>query len=233
MKEQICVLVVDDEEKICEAVSAYLASKGFTVYTAASGKRALEIFAERDVRFVILDIMLPDISGEEVCAAIRKSSAVPVIMLTARAGEEDVLRGLELGADDYVTKPFSIKQLYARMEAVMRRSSGSMKPAAAQYSWNGGDLKVNFSTMEAEKAGKPVSLTSGEWKILAALVKRPNAVFTREQLILAAFGDDCESFDRIVDTHVKNLRKKIETDTKNPVYVLTVRGSGYKFGGKQ
>lgn len=232
MKENISVLVVDDEYKISEAVSAYLKSKGYTVFTAETGSAALRIFNEQKVDFVILDLMLPDVSGEEICSRIRKVSAVPVIMLTAKSQEEDVLKGLELGADDYVVKPFSIKQLCARMEAIMRRTAESVKPTAAVYSWNNGDLKADFQTMEIRKNGKEVYLTSSEWKILSALVKHPQMVFTREKLIEIAFGDDFDSFDRAIDTHVKNLRKKIETDTKNPQYILTVRGSGYKFGGK-
>lgn len=231
MKENISVLVVDDEYKITEAVSAYLQRQGYCVYVAANGVEALKTFRDNAIHLVILDLMLPDISGEEVCAEIRKYSDVPVIMLTAKAQEEDVLEGLRVGADDYVVKPFSIKQLCARMEAVLRRSSKS-SPAAEIFSWNKGDLKVNFQTMELEKQGKKVSLTASEWKIFAALVKRPQKVFTRDQLIDAAFQGEFESYDRAIDTHIKNLRKKIETDTKNPQYILTVRGSGYKFGGE-
>lgn len=232
MKEEITVLVVDDEEKISEAVAAFLTDKGFSVVTAATGGGALKIFSEREIGFVILDLMLPDLSGEEVCAAIRKTSAVPVIMLTAKAQEEDVLHGLDVGADDYIVKPFSIRQLYARMEAVLRRTDEIVKPSAAQFSWNGGDLVADFGRMVIAKEGKEVFLTPSEWKILAALVRRPQAVFTREKLVEIVFGED-GGFDRTIDTHVKNLRKKIETDTKNPQYVLTVRGSGYKFGGER
>lgn len=232
MKETISVLVVDDEFKILEALSAYLKSKGFTVFTAETGGEALRIFTENQIQFVILDLMLPDISGEEICASIRKISTVPIIMLTAKSQEEDILKGLDIGADDYVLKPFSIKQLYARMEAIMRRTAESIKPTAAIYSWNGGDLKADFQAMEIQKGGKQIYLTSSEWKILSALVKHPQMVFTREKLIETVFGEDFDSFDRIIDTHIKNLRKKIETDTKNPQYILTVRGSGYKFGGR-
>lgn len=232
MKENFSVLVVDDEYKISEAVSAYLKSKGHTVFTAETGSEALSIFSERKINFVILDLMLPDVSGEEICSKIRKISSVPIIMLTAKSQEEDVLKGLKLGADDYVVKPFSIKQLYARMEAVMRRTAESIKPTAVVYSWNNGELKADFEAMEIQKNGKKIYLTASEWKILSALVKHPQMVFTREKLIEIVFGDDFESFDRAIDTHVKNLRKKIETDTKNPQYILTVRGSGYKFGGE-
>lgn len=230
--KDISVLVVDDEYKILEAVAAYLNSKGYNVFTAETGSEALGIFNERQINFIILDLMLPDISGEEICSQIRKVSNVPIIMLTAKSQEEDILKGLNIGADDYVVKPFSIKQLYARMEAILRRTAESVKPTAAIYSWNGGDLKADFQTMEIKKCGKEIYLTSSEWKILSALVKFPQIVFTREKLIEIVFGDEFVSYDRTIDTHIKNLRKKIETDTKNPQYILTVRGSGYKFGGK-
>lgn len=232
MKNNAAVLVVDDEFKITEAVSAYLINKNFIVYTAETGEEALEIFNERRINFIILDLMLPDITGEAVCTEIRKKSDVPIIMLTAKTQEEDILRGLAIGADDYVLKPFSLKQLYARMEAVMRRAADSLKPSASQFSWNGGDLKIDFRKMELFKGGVEIYLTSSEWKILSAMVKHPQTVFTRDKLIDAAFGDDFEGYDRAIDTHIKNLRKKIETDTKNPQYILTVRGSGYKFGGE-
>lgn len=232
MKDNFSVLVVDDEYKILEAVAAYLSSKGYNVFTAQTGGEALQIFKENSIQFIILDLMLPDISGEEICAQIRKISTVPIIMLTAKSQEEDILRGLNIGADDYVLKPFSIKQLYARMEAIMRRTSESIKPTAAVYSWNNGDLKADFQTMEIHKQGKEIYLTSSEWKILSALVKHPQIVFTREKLIEIVFGEEFDSYDRTIDTHIKNLRKKIETDTKYPQYILTVRGSGYKFGGK-
>lgn len=232
MKENISVLVVDDEYKIVEAVAAYLGSKGYNVFTAETGSEALRIFNQGNINFIILDLMLPDISGEEICARIRKVSAVPIIMLTAKSQEEDILKGLDIGADDYVVKPFSIKQLYARMEAILRRTAESVKPTASVYSWNGGDLQVDFQKMEIQKNGEQINLTSTEWKILSALVKLPQIVLTRERLIEMVFGQDFDSFDRTIDTHVKNLRKKIETDTKNPQYILTVRGSGYKFGGK-
>lgn len=226
MNDGISVLVVDDEFKICEAISAYLKSKNYIVYTAETGREALKIFAEKSADFVILDLMLPDIPGEEVFARIREKSGVPVIMLTAKAQEEDILRGLNTGADDYVTKPFSIRQLHARMEAVLRRVAVRQK-----LSFDDGDLVVDFEGREAFKRGEKVYLTASEWKILSALIERPQTVFSREKLIEIVFPEDFDSFDRVIDTHIKNLRKKIETDTRAPRYILTVRGSGYKFGG--
>lgn len=233
MKEKVSVLVVDDEYKILEAVAAYLINKNFNVYTAETGNAALNILNGKKVDFVVLDLMLPDISGEEVCSRIRKHSSVPIIMLTAKSQEEDILKGLDIGADDYIVKPFSLKQLYARMEAVLRRTSDSIKPAATVFTWNDGDLKADFSAMELYKRGEKIYLTSSEWKLFAALVKQPHTVFTREKLIELVWGCDFDSYDRVIDTHIKNLRKKIETDTKTPQYVLTVRGSGYKFGGEK
>lgn len=232
MKNFTTVLVVDDEFKIAEAISAYLKNKNFNVYTAETGREALKIFNEHIINFIILDLMLPDITGEEVCATIRKKSDVPIIMLTAKAQEEDILKGLNIGADDYVVKPFSIKQLYARIEAVMRRASDSVLPTASQFIWNGGELKIDFQKMELIKSGVEIYLTSSEWKILSAMVKHPQTVFTRDKLIDVAFGGDFDGYDRAIDTHIKNLRKKIETDTKSPQYIITVRGSGYKFGGE-
>lgn len=228
MNEKKTVLVVDDEYKINEAVAAYLKTKGFSVFSAETGADALRIFGENEVDFVILDLMLPDISGEEICSAIRKTSSVPVIMLTAKSREEDILRGLNIGADDYVLKPFSVKQLYARMEAILRRTVEIPRV----LSFDGGALQIDFCTMELKKNGREVYLTSSEWKLLSALVNHPNAVFSREKLIELVFGYDFDGYDRAIDTHVKNIRKKIEDDTKTPRYILTVHGSGYKFGGR-
>jgi DNA-binding response OmpR family regulator len=226
------VLVVDDEIKILEVVKSFLESKNFSVFTAENGRDALSIFEREEIAFVILDLMLPDISGEEICTELRKSSRVPILMLTAKVGEEDLLRGLGLGADDYLTKPFRLKELYARMEAILRRALDDLLPLYRRMSFREGDLVVDQENHVILKAGKEVSLTPNEYKILTALIKYPNKVFTRDILISAAFGDDFDGYDRSVDSHIKNLRQKIETDTKNPVYVLTVHGVGYKFGGK-
>lgn len=226
------VLVVDDEIKILEVVKSFLESKNFSVFTAENGRDALSIFEREEIAFVILDLMLPDISGEEICTELRKSSRVPILMLTAKVGEEDLLRGLGLGADDYLTKPFRLKELYARMEAILRRALDDLLLLYRRMSFREGDLVVDQENHVILKAGKEVSLTPNEYKILTALIKYPNKVFTRDILISAAFGDDFDGYDRSVDSHIKNLRQKIETNTKNPVYVLTVHGVGYKFGGK-
>lgn len=227
------ILVIDDEAMIRESVSAYITKQGYYVFTAENGKAALEIFQNHPIMFVILDLMLPGMSGEEICQAIRKQSRVPIIMLTAKTQENDVLNGLHIGADDYVTKPFSIKQLYARMEAILRRTADDLKPLAEKFSWNDNDLQIDFAHNEVRKEGKLLSLTPSEWKILSTMMKYPKKVFSRDNLIDLVFGPNFEGYDRAIDTHIKNLRKKVETDPKNPVYVKTVHGLGYKFGGEE
>lgn len=227
------VLVVDDEPMIREAVASYLDRQGCRVFSADNGREALEIFDREAITFVILDLMLPDISGEEVCRRLRKESTVPVIMLTAKAQEEDVLNGLQIGADDYVTKPFSLRQLYARMTAILRRTSEELRPLAEKYSWNENDLSIDFEHNEVRKKGERLSLTPSEWKILSALIRRPKKVYLREELIELVFGPDFDGYDRVIDTHIKNLRKKVEDDPKKPVYIKTVRSLGYKFGGEE
>lgn len=225
------VLVVDDEVKISEVIKSFLESKDYVVFTAESGRQALSIFEKENISFVILDLMLPDLPGEEICTRLRRKSRVPILMLTAKVGEEDLLRGLSIGADDYLTKPFRLKELHARMEAILRRSSGDLVPLYRKMSFRDGDLEVDLENHSIKKAGSAVNLTPNEYKLLAALIKYPNKVFTRDELISAALGDDFEGYDRSVDSHIKNLRQKIETDSKNPVYVLTIHGVGYKFGG--
>ena len=231
MTDQKNVLVLDDEQMIREAVSSYLEKQGFRVFAAETGREALRIFEKQTIAFVILDLMLPDMTGEEICAIIRKQSRVPIIMLTAKTMEEDMLSGLDLGADDYITKPFSLKNLYARMQAVLRRSAEDLKPLAAKFSWNGGDFVIDYDRREIQKKGEGVAVTPIEWKLLSALTKYPQKVFTREDLIAVAFDSDFNGYDRVIDTHVKNLRKKIEDDPKKPVYICTVHGMGYRFGG--
>lgn len=231
-KENKCVLIVDDEIKIVEVLSALFESKGFRVYTAENGQTALEIFDKQNINLVILDLMMPDITGEEVCRVIRKKSRVPVIMLTAKVEENDVVEGLGLGADDYVTKPFGLKELYARAEAVLRRTSGDLLPLTVRNSWHDGDLVIDFEKNTLLKKGNNLVMTPSELKILSALIKYPGKVFTREELIKIALGSDFEGYDRAIDSHIKNIRQKIEDDPKNPRYVITMHGLGYKFGGE-
>jgi DNA-binding response OmpR family regulator len=225
------ILVVDDEPKILEVVSSFLESRGFTVFTAENGKRALEIFERENIALIVLDLMLPDISGEEICRRIRLQSRVPIIMLTAKIEENELLEGLDIGADDYITKPFSLKELSARIETVLRRAADDLIPLTVKNSFRDGDLVVDFEKNIVLKNRETVSLTPSEMKILAALIKYPGKVFTRAELIDIAIGDEFDGFDRAIDNHIKNLRQKIEDDSKNPDYVVTCHGLGYKFGG--
>jgi DNA-binding response OmpR family regulator len=197
------VLAVDDEPMILSAVSAYLESRGYRVLTAANGQDALALFAKGGIDIILLDLMLPDISGEDVCRRIRKSSAVPIIMLTAKVAEASQLEGLGLGADDYITKPFSLKVLAARVETVLRRAPAD-------------DTAEPFADRQ---------LTATERKLVNTLSRRPNRVFTRDELIEAAFDERFDGYDRVIDTHIKNLRRKIGAE-----YIRTVHGLGYKWG---
>lgn len=225
------ILAVDDEPKILEVLVSFLESKGFHVFSAGSARQALDLFNRENISLVILDLMLPDMSGEEVCRIIRRKSRVPVVMLTAKVEENDMLQGLQIGADDYITKPFSLKVLYARVEAVLRRSTDDLVPLVRKNAFRDGDLTVDFDSNIVRKKGEEVFLTPSEMRILSALVKHPGKVFTRGELVDIALGDEFDGYERAVDNHIKNLRQKIEDDSKNPSYVLTIHGLGYRFGG--
>ena len=231
--EDLKILVVDDESRMRKLVKDFLVKDGYLVVEAEDGQQALDIFYEdKEISLIILDVMMPKRDGWEVCREIRANSKVPIIMLTAKTQEESILNGLHIGADDYVTKPFSVKQLYARMEAVMRRASDERKALTGLLSWED-DLVIDFEEASARKKGAPLSLTKSEWKILSAMASYPKKVFARDELMEIAFGGDADSFDRVIDTHIKNLRKKVESDPRNPVYIKTVHGLGYKFGGDE
>jgi DNA-binding response OmpR family regulator len=229
-EERQKILAVDDETKITEVLESFLGSKGYSVLSAGNPELAFEIFEREKIDLILLDLMLPGMTGEEFCAAIRRKSRVPIIMLTAKIGEDDMLNGLSIGADDYITKPFSLKTLLARIEAVLRRS-GEYVLAPGNKLVFGGELEIDFDARSVRKNGRNITPTPNEFKILEALVKNPNKVFTRERLIDAAMGDDFEGFSRAIDGHIKNLRQKIEDDPKKPRYILTMHGVGYKFGG--
>jgi len=226
------ILVVEDEKRILDVVKAYLEKEGFEVKTAIDGKEALDLFNSETFHLIILDLMLPIISGEKVCNHIRTSSDIPIIMLTAKVDEDDKIEGLAIGADDYVTKPFSPRELVSRVKALLRRSYRDSNPLFEKLSFNNKDLEVDIDKMEVKKDGKVILLTTNEFKILSALLTNPGQVFSREQLIEKAFGIDYEGFDRTIDTHIKNIRQKIEDNPKEPKYILTVYGVGYKFGGE-
>lgn len=226
------ILVVDDEVKIAAVVRSYLEKSGYEVIEAYDCAQAQTALEGQCPDLMILDLMLPDMSGEEFCKQVRKRSRIPIIMLTAKVEEADVLQGLDIGADDYVTKPFSVRQLVARVQALLRRSGTDAAPLANILSFNESDLMIEPQKHEVRKQGVLLSLTPNEFKILMTLVTYPNKVFTREELIVSALGIDFDGFDRTVDSHIKNLRQKIETETKNPKYILTVHGIGYRFGGE-
>ena len=226
------ILIVDDEAKIVEVVQSYLENNGYTVYKAFNGREALEKFDKFNPSLIILDLMLPDITGEEICKTIRKKSRVPIIMLTAKIDEENILEGLDIGADDYVTKPFSPRQLMARVTALLRRTDEDTALLCNIISFNGDDLIIDPIKYEVKKSGMPVNLTPNEYKILITLLRYPNKVFSRDELITRVIGSEFEGYDRIIDTHIKNLRQKIETDSKKPIYIITVHGIGYRFGGE-
>lgn len=225
------VLVVDDEPMLLEAVEAYLIKSGYQVFTASDGNEAMQQFYTVKPDMVLLDLMLPCLSGEEVCKAIRRESRIPIIMLTAKVQEDEKISGLNLGADDYITKPFSPRELVARVNSLFRRCGQGIMPLFTEMSWNDNDLIVNFDSYTIKKNHVSVNLTPNEFKLFSALAKYPQKTFTREELIEIAFGKDFDGYDRTIDSHIKNLRSKIESDNTIPRYILTVRGVGYKFGG--
>ena len=224
------ILIIDDEPKIVEAVAAYLENSGYETFSAFDGEKALDFINKIKPDLVILDLMLPKISGEEICKTIRKTSRIPIIMLTAKVDEDDKITGLNIGADDYVTKPFSPRELVARVNSLLRRSDEGLSPLYNKMSWNDNDLEIDLNSYTVKKSGETVNLTPNEFKLLCTIIKYPNKTFTREELIEIAFGAEFDGFERTIDSHIKNLRSKIEDDSTNPKYIITVRGIGYKFG---
>ena len=218
--------------KIAEIVKVYLEKAHYAVFLAKDGEEALSFFNEIKPDLIVLDLMLPKISGENVCQTIRQTSRVPIIMLTAKSSEEDTLAGFSIGADDYLTKPFSPRELLARIQSVLRRSHDATTPLYDWMDWNDGDLLVDFASGSVRKKGVALKLTPSEFKILSALAKHPRKTFTRDELIDAVWGLDFDGFERAIDSHIKNLRGKIEDNSAEPQYILTIRGVGYAFGGK-
>lgn len=224
------VLVVDDDAKTVELVKLYLNRDGYKVLTAYNGTDALRLAREVHPDLIVLDLMLPGIDGLHVCRTIRNESDVPIIMLTAKTTEQDKLTGLDLGADDYVTKPFSPRELAARIRAVLRRLPGQTiqrGPEEIRHC----NLTVNFPRHEVSLAGRVIKLSPAEFKLLAAFIKEPERVFSRAELIEKALGYDFEGFDRTIDVHIFNLRRKLEPDPNQPIYIKTAYGIGYKFTG--
>ncbi|MGF7399809.1 response regulator transcription factor [Thermoanaerobacterium thermosaccharolyticum] len=223
------ILAIDDEEKILDVIKAYLEREGYSVFTETNGANAINTFKSLKPDLVILDLMLPGLSGEEICSKIRAISKVPILMLTAKVGEDDKVYGFSIGADDYLTKPFSPRELTMRVKAILRRTKDDMALNDI-FSFNDGDLVIDTRSYEVKKSGEIVNLTPNEYKLLTVMAQNPNKVFTRGELIEKVMGYDFEGFDRTIDAHIKNLRQKIEDDPKNPLYIKTVYGAGYKFG---
>jgi DNA-binding response OmpR family regulator len=226
------ILVVDDEPKIADLARDYLEHAGFSVRTAGDGETALLAVRRDRPDLVVLDLGLPGLDGLDVTRAIRRDSNLPVIMLTARDDELDKLLGLELGADDYLTKPFSPRELVARVRAVLRRVDAAGAPDAAALI-RAGDLTLDLPRMRADLAGRAIDLTPTEFALLAAMARQPGRIFTRSQLLDAVHGVAFESYERAIDTHIKNLRRKLEPDPRRPVLVLTVYGVGYRFADER
>jgi len=221
------ILIIEDEIKVSEILKAYLEKAGYGVYCTTKGMEGIKLFEKIKFRLVILDLMLPDISGEEVCSILRKISEVHIFMLTAKSTLEDRIEGLNLGADEYLVKPFSPRELTARVNALFRRLKINISETKI---FNNGNLEINYEKRIVKVHGTEVSLTPNEFDIVHILSSNGGKVFTREQLIERIMGIDFQGFDRTIDVHIKNIRKKIEEDSRNPKYIVTVTRIGYKFG---
>lgn len=223
------ILVIEDEEKVSEVIKAYLEKEGYKVYCTPSGLEGIELFSKIDFKLVILDLMLPDIEGEEVCRTLRRISDVYIFMLTAKVSLTDKIEGLNSGADEYLTKPCSPRELTARVNALFRRFGTTV---SSEIISNDGHLVIDPEKRIVKLKGEEVQMTPNEFSILYAIAKNKGRVLSREQLIEQVFGVSFEGSDRTIDVHIKNIRKKIEEDTREPKYIVTVTKSGYKFGGE-
>ncbi|HWR07581.1 response regulator transcription factor [Sporomusa sp.] len=227
---QRSVLIVDDDVKLVELLQLYFQKDGFVVFTAKDGLAALKITREKGPDILVLDLMLPGMDGWDICRMLRRDSEVPILMLTARDEESDRLVGLEIGADDYVTKPFSPKEVVARVKAILRRTKGTTtKPVPFRM----GDVIIDLEQYQVTKGGQPVELTPTEFKILELLAANPGRVFSRLLIVEQTQGYSFEGYERTVDAHVKNLRRKLEDNPKEPAYIQTVYGVGYRMVGTQ
>ncbi|MHB0977767.1 MAG: response regulator transcription factor [Candidatus Aquicultorales bacterium] len=227
--ERAKVLVVEDESKIAELVKAYFEAEGFEVRTAEDGKTGLDLALEYRPDLIVLDLMLPGSDGYEITRAVRTRSQTPIIMLTARSDEVDKLIGLELGADDYVTKPFSPRELVARAKAVLRRTGGRLNDDGSRSIQAIGPFRFDFDRIEAFKEGAVLDLTPSEFTILTTLALNPGRVYSRSQLVEAVHGQPFDAYERTIDFHIKNIRKKIEDNPGSPSFLKTVFGFGYRF----
>ncbi|MFU0825413.1 response regulator transcription factor [Clostridium sp.] len=224
------ILIIEDEEKVSEVLKAYLEKEGYKVHCTTRGIKGIEIAKSVDIKLIILDLMLPDISGEEVCRIIRQSSDVHVFMLTAKGALEDRIDGLNIGADEYLVKPFSPRELTARVNALFRRIGTETK--ASSIIFDDGRLLVDYDKRVVKVNQEEIAFTPNEFDILHVLILNKGNVLSRQQLIDKVFGIDFDGYDRTVDVYIKNIRKKIEEDTRSPKYIITVTKVGYKFGGE-
>ncbi|WP_096635790.1 response regulator transcription factor [Clostridium cochlearium] len=224
------ILIIEDEERVSEVLKAYLEKEGYGVYCTTKGLKGVEMFKGMDFKLVILDLMLPDISGEEVCKIIREMSDVYIFMLTAKGALEERIEGLNIGADEYLVKPFSPRELTVRVNALFRRLSSVNFSNSLVF--DDGVLSIDYEKRVVKMRGEEVAFTPNEFDILYVLALNKGQVLSREQLIDKIFGTDFEGYDRTIDVHIKNIRKKIELDTRNPKYIVTVMRAGYKFGGE-
>ncbi|MFO3664975.1 response regulator transcription factor [Anaerococcus sp. Marseille-Q5996] len=227
----ITILIIEDEEKISMIMKSYFEKEGYKVYQAYDGEEGLKIFNQESIDLVILDLMLPKLSGEEIIKEIRNQSQVPVIMVSAKVEEDNRVDGLRLGADDYVTKPFSPKELVERVKAVLRRIEKYNIPRADIIKTSDGRLEMDLEYNRIFKDGKEILLTKNEFQILKTIFSNPNKIYSRDEIIELTFGFDYDAYDRAIDTHIKNIRSKIEDNPKKPMYIKTIYGMGYKSGG--
>lgn len=224
------ILIIEDEIRVSEVLKAYLEKEGYQVYCTAKGLEGIEIFKSNDIKLIILDLMLPDISGEEVCRLLRQISDVHIFMLTAKGALDDRIEGLNIGADEYLIKPFSPRELTARVNALFRRLSTDNKTSSIIF--DDGRLYIDYDKRSVRVNNIEIPFTPNEFNILYELVLNKGKVLSRDQLINKILGFDFDGYDRTIDVHIKNIRKKIEDDTKNPKYIITVMKVGYKFGGE-
>jgi len=229
MPDSSTILLVDDEDSVQKLLTYPLERDGFRIVQARDGEQALRMFGDEHIDLVVLDLMLPKVDGLEVCKRLRADSNVPIIMLTARGEELDKVLGLELGADDYITKPFSIREFRSRVRALLRRAGLPRERAREAETIESGELRIDPARRTVELGGEPVQLTYVEFELLTALASEPARVFTREMLLRALWGDSAYREPRTIDVHVRHLREKLERDPREPEYIFTVRGVGYRF----
>ena len=227
----INILIIEDEKGISKIIKSYLEKENYDVFQAFDGKEGFDIFEKENIDLILLDLMIPKISGEDLIKEIRNKSNVPVIMVTAKVSEDDIVNGLKLGADDYVTKPFSPKELMQRIKTVLRRIEKYNIPRADIIKTTDNRLEMDLEYNRFFKDGKEIFLTKNEFQIIKTLFSNPNKIFTREEIIEITFGFDYDAYDRAIDTHIKNIRQKIEDNPKKPSYIKTIYGMGYKSGG--